>query len=243
MSSIAGVKADLKRKPVDSRRVVVVLGSLVVTLTFMALILSLLQGQPITNASADSPLLIGAAGATGHLAKLLQIPPGLSSRRWRYIIIYQSGAQSGDAADLRAGLGIGGVRSRIYPNNRALGVNFHFVVDNARNGLGRPDGNIEVGTAWRQQASTAPYYSWPHFGGRRYPSYANVIGICLVGDVDTHPYSTAQVQALIRLIQTLRRQYHIPLSHVLMQWNIAGRPTSAEAAISRSLRRRLAAAS
>ncbi len=233
MGRTAGPKSPAKAVPVDSRRVIIVLASLVAALAFMTVVLSLLEGQPVTLPPMESYLL-SASSAWQSRASLLKTSASLRKNRWNYIIIYQSGGTAGNAADLAVGRSIGGNSAVKNADDPAAGVNFHFVVDNAHNGREQPAGYIEVGTAWREQFRTAPYCTWPYFQHHIYPPYANAIGICFIGNVNSKPCTAAQTHSLVRLVRALQRKFNIPVSRVRFQWDIAGSVTTREADFSRA---------
>lgn len=205
-----------RKKPVDIHRVIVVLGSLVVTLSLTVVVLAMASGQPVHWVR---PYMLSATVSNQNINSLLATPSPLPERRWDYIIIYQSGGLKGNAADLATGRMIGGVNAGNRAMKPGLGVDFHFVVDNAANGIHKPDGNIEVGTAWKEQYSTAPFFSWPHFNHHFYSPYANAVGICLVGNINSCPYTGSQVRSLIRLTRALQKRLDIPDSRVKFQWS------------------------
>src|SRR5271155_2234419 len=171
------------RKPaVDHRRVFFVLSSLVASLSFSAIVLMMLEGKPVTSAIVQKYVLSAFTPAqdVGTLVSGTSNP--LQASRWNYIIVYQSGSMSGDAADLAAGHlrgGAGGSEIAVP------GVHFHFVVDADANNAQNPDGFIEVGSAWKNQESTSPISSWPyiHFHTSSSP-YPSTVGICLIGNLD-----------------------------------------------------------
>ncbi len=233
-----------KKQPVSQKRVALVLLSLVVTLTLSAMYLLWAQGPSITSAQ---PLGLMATYGPG-INRLIRTKVPLQAKRWDYIIIYQSGTQAGNAATLAAGERLGGNLPGYADGiGRQQPVNFHFVVDNAHNVLrlpnGRlqrmPDGNLEVGSSWLYQQSTAPFYCWPDQRYNSYPLYGNVLGICLIGNVNHHPFSAAQIHCLAELTRALQRRLNIPASAVKFQWDYSGMATPAEQRLSTQFQRRL----
>lgn len=124
--------------------------------------------------------------------------------RWECIVIHHSGSEVGGAA-------------RFGAWHRARGwdeLGYHFVIGN---GSDTPDGRVEVGPRWKEQkhgahCKTADEYYNEHG-----------IGICLVGNFDTHAPSPAQHRSLVRLVAFLCRRYHIPPSHILTHGGVTGK--------------------
>ncbi len=228
-------KKNSRKKPVDMHRVIIVLGSLIVTLSLTVVVLAMAGGQPV---HLVQPYMLSATFSNQNMKTVLATAAPLPERRWDYIIIYQSGGLKGNAADLATGRMIGGVGAGNMALRPGLGVDFHFVVDNAANGNGKPDGNVEVGTAWKEQFSTAPFFSWPHFNHHFYSPYANAVGICLIGNINQRPYTGSQVRNTVRLVRALQNRLRIPDYRVKFQWSpsvTGGKPmTAAQAAFSRA---------
>jgi hypothetical protein len=95
-------------------------------------------------------------------------------------------------------------------------ANFHFVIDGPRSG--GMDGKLEVGTAWLNQESGAPFAGWPDVRYHSFKPYTNAVGICLAADLSRQTLSDAQHQTLIQKVQELQRLLRIPKDHVLFQW-------------------------
>lgn len=215
---------------VNHRRVFTVLSSLVATLALTAGLLLLLEGQPITSAG---PYMMNFSNNTQNWNSVIHADTRLRKGRWNYIIVYQSGSLSGNSAELSEGKDVGGMIKPQNAGNMTQGANFHFVVDNARNDLGIPDGYVQRGVAWQKQLSTAPYFSWPYLTPHHYAGYANAVGVCIVGDINRQAYSSRQIHSAVALIRTLQRRLNIPNSGVKLQWEIRGQPTARERAFGR----------
>ena len=215
---------------VNHRRVFTVLSSLVATLALTAGLLLLLEGQPITSAG---PYMMNLSNSTQNWNSVIRAASPLRNGRWNYIIVYQSGGLSGNATELSEGKDVGGTIKPQHAGNMTQGANFHFVVDNARNGLGNPDGYVQRGLAWQEQLSTAPYFSWPYLTPYHYSAYANAVGVCIIGDINRRGYSSSQIRSTVSLIKALERRLNIPNSCVKLQWEIRGQPTARERAFGR----------
>lgn len=108
------------------------------------------------------------------------------SVRWRYITLHHSATSEGSAEAF----------DRNHRNRKMGGLFYHFVIGNGR---GSGDGQIEVGWRWRKQAEV---------------ERPNEIEICLVGDFNRQEISSAQFQALAKLLYVLTQQYSIPLCNI-----------------------------
>ena len=124
------------------------------------------------------------------------------SRRWDGIIIHHSATDYGDAFTFDV--------SHKRKGWDELG--YHFVIDNGNNNNGNPDGLIEIGSRWLKQkhgahcrvSQTDDNYWNEHY-----------IGICLVGNFQTHPPTSAQYKALQKLVYFLKDRYNIPSSKII----------------------------
>ncbi|GEM_PF-1483849 len=205
------------KKPISHRRVFTVMVSLLTSLTFSAVLLSLMQNQPLTSAST-SPLLMQADTSAQSISSLIKPKMPLRRSQWNYIILYQSGKSVGNLAGLASGRQIGGVTGSKMAQRAS--VNFQFVVDNANNPWGYPSGNIEVGSSWRGQQPAAPYRTWPYFYHTVPNPYQNAIGVCLIGNFGHRQISNGQLRATAALVKGLQRKLGIPDSRVLCEWNL-----------------------
>lgn len=90
--------------------------------------------------------------------------------------------------------------------NPWLGIGYHFVIGN---GNGMDDGEIEPTFRWREQMHGAHAGA----GNKDYNQYG--IGVCLVGNFENGPPSSAQREAVIRLVTTLKREYGITSTNIV----------------------------
>jgi hypothetical protein len=107
------------------------------------------------------------------------------ARRWRYIVIHNSGTRQGNAKAFE----YYHLHVRKMPN----GLAYHFVIGN---GTSSGDGEIEIGNRWRRQIN----------GGHVHSDYLNniALGICLVGDFNRDVPSQRQLEATEELVRYLR---------------------------------------
>lgn len=128
------------------------------------------------------------------------------SDKWRYIIIHHSGTDEGSALLFDR-----------HHNRRGFsqGLGYHFVIDNGTRG--KFDGQIEVSPRWLNQLD----------GAHCQASNMNTkgIGICLVGNFNHSRPTEKQMEALVYLVNRLRRYYRIPKSNILGHGQVAGART------------------
>jgi hypothetical protein len=232
-----------KKKPVSQKRVATVLASLVATLTVSAGALLLMEG----GAVGSSPLAaaVGTGELNGDTLAIDALDTTLPLRQgvWDYIIVYESGDLAASSASLADGRMTGG--PLVSSNTVRSKANFHFVIDGPRSdGM---DGKLEVGTAWLNQESGAPFAGWPDVRYHSFKPYTNAVGICLAADLSRQTLSEAQRQTLIQRVQELQRRLSIPKDHVLFQWEASRldprvpvqSPSPAQIAVAEDLRSNL----
>lgn len=138
-----------------------------------------------------------------------QIKPVITlypSNKWKYIIIHHSGTEEGSALQFH----------RWHLNKGwDKGVGYHFVIDT--NQSSRQDGQIESTPRWIKQEDGA------HCKADEMNPRA--IGICLVGNFDQEKVSAKQMESLVFLVNKLRRNYNIPMDHVLGHGKVPGAST------------------
>jgi hypothetical protein len=120
------------------------------------------------------------------------LPRSGISNRWQCIVIHHSANDRSTPQSMTDWH----VRGRGWD---ALG--YHFVIGN---GVGYGDGRVFVGDRWPRQMHGA-HCKTP---GNHYNEHG--IGICLIGDLDDHPPSPRQMQALARLLSFLCQKTGIP---------------------------------
>jgi len=126
--------------------------------------------------------------------------------RWLYVVIHHSGTDSGNAA--------GFDRYHRYKRHMENGLAYHFVIDN---GMGGPDGRIEVGRRWKTQ--------WE--GGHTSNKLMNKIGvgICLVGNYQKSFPTKKQLRSLCKLVRYLQITYNIPSRNIILHRQVMQRRT------------------
>lgn len=128
------------------------------------------------------------------------------TEKWKYIIIHHSATDVGNALVFNRAHNLRGF---------TRGLGYHFVIDNGTRG--KIDGQIEVSPRWIKQQDGAHCRA----GGMNHKG----IGICLVGNFNKERVSEKQMQALVYLVNRLRRYYEIPLSHIKGHGQVSGAST------------------
>jgi hypothetical protein len=124
--------------------------------------------------------------------------PAAASRPWRWIVVHHSATDVGSAAAFD-------LFHRAKRGWDELG--YHFVIGN---GGGVTDGLVEIGSRWPKQKWGAHC----RVGDNEEYNYFG-IGICLVGNFETHRPSEAQMAALARLVDYLSAKYGIDEAHII----------------------------
>lgn len=124
------------------------------------------------------------------------VPPGGVSSRWTAIVIHHSASEQDAAASMD-------FYHRV--NNGWDELGYHFVIGN---GSKSGDGQLEVGPRWLKQKHGAHTKTPDNY----YNDHG--IGICLVGNFETHPPSAAQMQTLARLVRFLTAATGIPATDI-----------------------------
>lgn len=128
--------------------------------------------------------------------------PSVAAREWKYIVIHHTATENGSVDSIDAEHR----RKKDGNGNPWLGIGYHFVIGN---GEGMGDGEIEPTFRWREQLHGA------HAGAGNKDYNQHGVGVCLVGNFENGPPSPAQAAAVKRLVNTLKREYHISSSNVV----------------------------
>lgn len=122
-------------------------------------------------------------------------------RKWKYVIVHNSGTASGNAK----------IFHYYHLNVRGMenGLAYHFVIGN---GSDSGDGEIEVSARWLKQIQ----------GGHVASSEMNeiAIGICLVGDFNKTRPTRRQIASLVELTNYLNQRFGRPRFKVHREINI-----------------------
>jgi hypothetical protein len=204
-----------RKKPVNQKRVAVVLASLVGMMTVFAALLLILENSTLGTAMPGYALTPPDISAAVDLGKLRM-------QGWNFIIIYESGDLAARADSLADGRLAGGSS----PTTVRPKANFHFVIDSAHSGT--LDGYPETGTSWKKQELGA-YAGWLDSRYHSLSLYSDAVGICLAAELNHDPISDAQHQTLLHLVKELQARCRIPAEHVLFQWEMDPQRTATPA--------------
>lgn len=125
------------------------------------------------------------------------IPPGGIDDRWTCVVVHHSGSDKSTPEGMRDWH----VNGRHWDD-----LGYHFVIGN---GVGYGDGAVFVGGRWAKQMHGAHCKTPDNY----YNDHG--IGICLIGDLNSHPPTPKQVASLARLVAFLCEKTAIPRSKVL----------------------------
>jgi hypothetical protein len=174
------------RRDRKSRRNVLVLAGLLLSLTLTSMLLLLLAPSPLVPDAAKSLI---ATESANTLDPIFDTRVAVNRSRWKYIYIHHSKTRHGNAVT-------------IAPSPAGMGD--HFLIGN---GDGCGDGEIQVGRRWVDQQTARPAAA---------SVADNCISICVVGDLDQNPLTKLQMRRLQQLVQTLQTRCDIPRNGILM---------------------------
>jgi hypothetical protein len=120
--------------------------------------------------------------------------PDVPEEPWKYIVLHHSAGKNGSTRSIHQQH----LRRKDSNGNPWKGIGYHFVIGN---GNGMPDGSVEATFRWKQQLHGA------HAGHSLYNTRG--IGICLIGNFDESPPTTAQLETLLQLVTQLARQHQL----------------------------------
>jgi len=121
------------------------------------------------------------------------------TRKWDYIVIHHSDAESGSASAIDSW----------HKQRGWMGIGYHFVIGNGR---GSGDGLVEVTFRWEQQLHGA------HAGSETYNQHG--IGICLIGNLEKDHPTDKQIASLVALVNYLQARCKIPSDHILLHRHV-----------------------
>jgi hypothetical protein len=130
------------------------------------------------------------------------IPPGGIDDRWNCVVVHHSASDKSTPEGMRDWH----VNGRHWDD-----LGYHFVIGN---GVGYEDGAIFVGGRWTKQMHGAHCKTSDNY----YNEHG--IGICLIGNLNSHAPTAKQVRSLARLISFLTNKCDIPRSKVLTHGGI-----------------------
>ncbi|WP_197441039.1 peptidoglycan recognition protein family protein [Thalassoglobus neptunius] len=130
----------------------------------------------------------------------LEVDQATELKAWKFVILHHTATQSGSVESIHEAH-----RRRVDSSgNPWRGIGYHFVIGN---GHGMSDGEVQPTFRWKEQLSGA------HAGIRQYNDFG--IGVCLVGNFEEAGPTSAQVDAVRRLLAELRAQFGIQNDQIL----------------------------
>lgn len=130
----------------------------------------------------------------------LEVNQATELKAWKFVILHHTATQSGSVQSIHEAH----QRRVDSSGNPWKGIGYHFVIGN---GQGMGDGEVQPTFRWKEQISGA------HAGIRQYNDFG--IGVCLVGNFEEAGPTSAQVDAVSRLISELRTQFGIQNDQIL----------------------------
>ena len=150
----------------------------------------------VNNLRRPNDLKMGQNLFVPEAAALRSVISLYPSKKWRYIIVHHSATDEGNALCFHS-----------FHHQRGFerGLGYHFVIDNGTKG--KQDGYIEVAPRWIKQQDGAHCKA---SGMNR-----KAIGICLVGNFNEERVFEKQMEALVYLVNRLRKYYRIPITNIM----------------------------
>ena len=126
-------------------------------------------------------------------------------REWKFVVVHHTATEAGSVESIDAAHKL----RRDADGKPWRGIGYHFLVGN---GHGMQDGEVAATFRWKDQIDGA------HAGNLEYNTHG--IGICLVGNFDEEPPTPAQIAALRKLIDRLRKDCGIETKGVIRHTDI-----------------------
>jgi LysM repeat protein len=140
-----------------------------------------------------------------NAAPIIPVIPLYPSKKWKYIVIHHSATDEGNSLYF----------DKYHQGKGWEGIGYHFVIDNGTKE--KQDGQIEVSPRWIKQEDGS------HCSASNMNEKA--IGICLVGNFNREYVSSKQLDALVYLVNILRKYYKIPLKRIIGHNQVLGART------------------
>jgi len=140
-----------------------------------------------------------------NAAPIVPVIPLYPSKKWKYIVIHHSATDEGSSLDF----------DKYHQGKGWEGIGYHFVIDNGTKE--KQDGQIEVSPRWIKQENGSHC--------RVNNMNEKAIGICLVGNFNKEYVSSKQLDALVYLVNTLRKYYKIPVKRIIGHKQVSGAKT------------------
>jgi len=149
-----------------------------------------------TRAPRTTPLPTPTPTDVDPIVRAIRVPGGVAAGRWQVIVVHHSASDNDSPASI----------DRWHRQRGWDGLGYHFVIGN---GVHYPDGQLYVGDRWRSQTHGAHCKTGPgvYLNHKCPDNFFNDhgIGICLIGNLENHAPTPAQLDTLTRLIAALVR--------------------------------------
>lgn len=126
-------------------------------------------------------------------------------REWKFIVLHHSATEVGSVASIDAAH----KQRKDADGNPWRGVGYHFIIGNGR---GMKDGEVAATFRWTEQCEGA------HAGDLQYNTQG--IGVCLIGNFEMEPPTTAQLNSLQGLVIALRKSCQIDAKSIIRHTDI-----------------------
>ncbi|MDD4980091.1 MAG: N-acetylmuramoyl-L-alanine amidase [Candidatus Omnitrophica bacterium] len=172
--------------------------------------ISKMYNVPIKDISSANNLKTQTLGKGQRLlipnaAPIVPVIPLYHSKKWKYIVIHHSATDEGNSLQF----------DKYHQSKGWEGIGYHFVIDNGTKG--KQDGQIEVSPRWIKQEGGSHC--------RAGNMNEKAIGICLVGNFNREYVSSKQLDALVYLVNVLRKYYKIPVKRITGHNQVLGART------------------
>ncbi len=186
-----------------SRRSIIVLSSLLLSMSLASGVLLILEPRPRPPMAGVS--LSHVQPTTDPADLLFQTSSAPTPQRWTTIRVHFSGQTFGTAQAM----------NELHERKGLGGLAYHFVIGN---GQGDDDGQVTVGFRWTHQLDglvpTSVLIQQTNAGHE--PVTRPVIDVCLIGDGEQSGPTDAQLRELVWLVQQLQGRLEIDKDHVAL---------------------------
>ncbi|MEM9083661.1 MAG: peptidoglycan recognition family protein [Planctomycetota bacterium] len=180
----------------------IVWATLVLSMTIAAGLLFVLN--PTHSSASTLAPAVSPASMTQDLDAIWNSSVQTRESGWDAIVIHHSATPLGSAETL----------ARRDEENGIRGLGMHFVIGN---GQGSNDGLIEIGYRWDEQLPGAHTV-----GPQADVLNRRAVGICLIGNGESRPFTNAQYESLAALVASLQEKLDIPAERVVLHRDVAG---------------------
>lgn len=161
----------------------------------------------------SEPVVPERRGLTVSAADI-RVPGGIRRDRWKVVVVHHSSSAKSTPQGMDSW----------HRQKGWSGLGYHFVIGG---GVNYPDGHLFAGPRWKLQQTGAhcKASAGRYLGVWRANNFFNErgIGICLIGDFETHPPSARQVQTLVDLITVLVEETGVNPGQIFGHGEVTGK--------------------